>query len=128
MDVIVLCQKGMIAENSGDCKMEGLFLYPIGAMHTAPLVRGIAKAMARCHAICDIVSDITLTEEQVHSNAVVAFKAFCEGQETEYLTDDLEALEALYVDAYVGMYHQRYAEILKNLEKIARERNLNCAD
>jgi hypothetical protein len=118
----------MIAENSGDCKMEGLFLYPIGAMHTAPLVRGIAKAMARCHAICDLFSDIVLTDEEVHNNATIAFKSFCESQETEYLTDDVAGLETMYVSAYEGMYHQRYAEIIANLEKMAVERNLNCAD
>jgi len=51
-------------------------LYPINAQHTRPLVRGIAKAMARCHAICDIVSVLELTSEQVHNNATIAFKAF----------------------------------------------------
>lgn len=92
-------------------------LYPVNARHTAPLVRGIAKAMARCHAICDLFSDVVLTDEQVHNHATIAFRAFCESQETEYLTDDLEALEALYVDAYETMYRQRYPEVIADLTR-----------
>lgn len=101
-------------------------LYPIEARHTAPLVRGIAKAKARCHAICDLFSDITLTDEQVHNNATISFRGFCESQESDSLTDDIEALKTMYVTAYEGMYHQRYAEILSNLEKMAEQRN--CVD
>ena len=104
-------------------------LYPVNARHTRPLVCGIAKAMARCHAICDLFSDIVLTDEMVHNHATIAFKGFCESQESDSLTDDLEALQQLYVDAYEGMYHQRYAEILSNLAQMAKERDLkNCAD
>ena len=105
-----------------------VILYPVGARHTRPLVRGIAKAMAKFHAICDIFIDIKSSQEQVHNNAVVSFKAFCESQECDSLTDDMKALEALYVDAYVETYNTRYAQILSNLEMIAKERNLNCAD
>jgi len=103
-------------------------LYPVKARHTRPLVCGIAKAMARCNAICDLFSDIVLTDEQVHNHAVTAFRAFCESQEVDNLTDDMKVLEAMYTSAYEQMYHTRYSEMLSNLEKMAVERNLNCAD
>lgn len=99
-------------------------LYPIIAEHTRPLIRGIAKALARCDAMGDLFSDsdIVLTNEHVHNNALEAFKRFCESQGTEELTDDIEILQRMYVDAYEGMYRQRYAEVIANLEKMAVSR------
>lgn len=105
-----------------------VFLYPVNARHTKPLVCGMAKAMAKCHVACDIVTLIELSEEEVHNHAVASFKAFCENQEVDCLTDDMEALETMYTSAYEQMYHTRYAEVIADLERIAKERNANCAD
>lgn len=65
--------------------------------------------------------------EEVSKYAVIEFLAFSKRQEVEVLTDNLEALEQLYVDAYEVMYRQRYAEVIDHLAKMALERK-NCAD
>lgn len=105
-----------------------LVLYPIEAQHTAPIIRGLSQQAARCQVMCDLLGDIVLTPEDVHKYAVIEFLAFSRRQDVEVLTDDIEALEALYVDAYKGMYHQRYAEVIDHLAAMAVERSLNCAD
>jgi hypothetical protein len=106
----------------------GIILYPVQAPHTEPIIQGLAQQAARCQVMCDLLADITLTAEEVRKYATIEFGLFSKRQEVETLTDDMEALEALYVSAYEQMYRSRYAEILNNLEKMAEQRNLECAD
>lgn len=106
-----------------------IVLYPIEAPHTQPIIRGLAQQAARCQVMCDLLNDIKMTAEEAHNYATIEFGAFSRRQEVDALTDNLEALEALYVDAYEVMYRQRYAEVMSNLAKMAKERDLkNCAD
>lgn len=104
-----------------------IVLYAIDAPHTQPIIRGLAQQAARCQVMCDLLNDIKMTAEEAHKYAVIEFGAFSRRQEVDALTDNLEALEALYVEAYKTMYRQRYTEVIANLAKIAVERK-NCAD
>ena len=109
--------------------MRDIILYPIDAPHTQPIIRGLAQQAARCQVMCDLLNDIKMTAEEAHNYATIEFGAFSRRQEVDALTDDIEALETLYVDAYKTMYRQRYAEVIANLEAMAKERDLkNCAD
>jgi hypothetical protein len=96
-------------------------LYPINSVHTGPLVRGVARATAKFHATTDVINDVTLTIRQVHNEAKRAFKAFCEGQPQETLTDDYTALQLLYMSAYVDTYYNHYSKLLDDLEAMVEE-------
>lgn len=109
--------------------MTDIILYPINAKHTAPIIQGLAQQAARCQVMCDLLSDVRMDAEEAHNYAVIEFLAFSRRQEVNVLTDDIEVLEMMYIGAYKVMYHQRYDEVLANLEKMAVERSLkNCAD
>lgn len=96
-------------------------LHPINSAHTAPLVCGVSRATAKCHVTSDVVNDISLTSRQVYNEARRAFKSFCNGQDTNCLTDDLEALRTLYVSTYADTYHAHYTKTLNQLEAMINE-------
>lgn len=108
--------------------METITLYPVKAPRTEPLIRSIAQQTARCQVMCDLIDNITMTAEEAHNYAVIEFGLFSNRQEVYNLTDDTDALQAMYVDAYTEMYHARYTEVIDNLAEIAKQRELDCAD
>lgn len=108
--------------------MTDIILYPIKAKHTAPIIQGLAQQSARCQVMCDLLSDTRMNAEEAHNYAVIEFGAFSRRQEDYTLTDNREALQRLYVDAYVVMYGTKYDEAIANLEAMAKKRDLNCAD
>lgn len=104
-----------------------VILYPIGASYTAPAIRSMAEQAARCQVMDDLLGDIRKTDIEAHNQAVIEFRAFSKRHEDIVLTDNVEALKRLYVDAYERMYGKCYSQAIAKLERMAKARK-HCAD